>query len=716
MRISKVLAALALLWATPALADWTPVPAVTNLSGDELEQSFTIAIGAAGVGASQDFSVCDRAELSSTTDNATSYTVYQCDATGDRREDCGILASHTPADPLDGKLVSVARNFLKVWTTTYGGAETLTATCTGLEGLAWDDGAGAWARQTGGNSPTRYLATDAPIPCDPGVAVVFLDDSAVGDCDEGGGGSANSVCVCSDGGLGYVSGGGGSGVEVNNLEATDPPTIEDGEIYLGTGSGAGSFTPLATELQTDQEERYATANVLDYGAVCDWVGGRNPNPTDDSVAIQAAIDAVAADEGINALYFPRHCYVGTTQIEWERTVDLVGSAHARAGIVCADGSNVSCIVPISGDVNFAKTSMRNFQVAKAGVCVPEGGQCLGIGQACSGCTNPTDTLGHGIDMTGKFTGESLLFDNVWVSKFPQYGIFIHGSHPFWAQGLNLFGNGIAPADIGSDGIVDSATATTLVTTAGGWTNDEHIGKFVEIMTGTGVGMIRLITGNDANSVTVASWTASGGLTPVAGDTFEIDYGGGLMVRGGGGFPIRGCSVNNISGDGNEPALVTVHSGNLHSNSDYCSFYNLKSEPGGVGAQRFGMYLLHTNIGVYLNGISMTPNSPLAGSSSVRIAGNSIPEFSFDNISTSEANTDGVLSTMGLDNAADRFSIDRIHSGKFPERLELERRSVEHFSCTETYEGNSYYNTVDNEWCFCDGTNWVEMSDPTTTCS
>ena len=60
--------------------------------------------------------------------------------------------------------------------------------------------------------------------------------------------------------------------ETNDLEATDPPTIEDTEVYIGTGSGTGAFAPLsgdATMANTgavtvaDNSHNHTESNISD---------------------------------------------------------------------------------------------------------------------------------------------------------------------------------------------------------------------------------------------------------------------------------------------------------------------------------------------------------------------------------------------------------------------------------------------------------------------
>ena len=57
----------------------------------------------------------------------------------------------------------------------------------------------------------------------------------------------------------------------------------------------------------------------------------------------------------------------------------------------------------------------------------------------------------------------------------------------------------------SEASPSGACSQTTLVDAGTWTADEQIGKYVCIVRGQGAGQVRLITDNDANTLTVASW-------------------------------------------------------------------------------------------------------------------------------------------------------------------------------------------------------------------
>lgn len=68
------------------------------------------------------------------------------------------------------------------------------------------------------------------------------------------------------------------------------------------------------------------------------------------------------------------------------------------------------------------------------------------------------------------------------------------------------------------GTVTSATGTTIDCTGKGWTSSQWINYQVRITGGLGIGQVRVITANDSDTLTVATWTT----TPDATSTFVIE--------------------------------------------------------------------------------------------------------------------------------------------------------------------------------------------------
>jgi len=58
------------------------------------------------------------------------------------------------------------------------------------------------------------------------------------------------------------------------------------------------------------------------------------------------------------------------------------------------------------------------------------------------------------------------------------------------------------------GTATAGAATTITDTGQTWTVDLYIGYWVHIVSGTGSGQVRIITDNDATSLTVATWTTN----------------------------------------------------------------------------------------------------------------------------------------------------------------------------------------------------------------
>lgn len=66
------------------------------------------------------------------------------------------------------------------------------------------------------------------------------------------------------------------------------------------------------------------------------------------------------------------------------------------------------------------------------------------------------------------------------------------------------------------GVATGGTTTTLADTSRAWTANQWVGYYVQTVSGTGAGQLRLITANTATSLTVATWTA-----PAAGTGYYI---------------------------------------------------------------------------------------------------------------------------------------------------------------------------------------------------
>ncbi len=66
----------------------------------------------------------------------------------------------------------------------------------------------------------------------------------------------------------------------------------------------------------------------------------------------------------------------------------------------------------------------------------------------------------------------------------------------------------------SGGFATSSTNTTLVDNTKSWTSSQWINLQIRIVAGIGAGQIRVITANDATSVTVAAWTVNPDVTSI----------------------------------------------------------------------------------------------------------------------------------------------------------------------------------------------------------
>jgi len=471
------------------------------------------------------------------------------------------------------------------------------------------------------------------------------------------------------------------------------------------------------------EERFNTINVLDHGAACDFLF-QGDTPTDDAVAIQAAIDA-AANSGstgpLKQVYFPGKCYT-TATIDWPANIKLIGGRHRTGGIYCADNIG-NCIEVTSPDGTAQQTTMENFTVQGLGVCVPEGGVCHTTSGACTSCdrTTAVGTAGSGINFRTNtiVAGEGPTFNNVWVQDFPEFGIDFYGSHPMWAQGLNIWRNGWADPDQGDGaGTITSSTDTVMTDSEASWTDDEHIGKYLYILTGAAAGQIHGINDNDATTITVSEFSTFGGSTPTTADTYKIDYGGGIHVKASGSGVYAGCSFRNTSGDNNDPALIVV-SGTGVGGGSQCTFFNTKSEPASTGRQLYAFDFRDVRGPMSIYGVTHSggPGGPLAGSAAIHITGPfGADELHIEDVTIAEAQIENYI-VFDINDDAKRWVVDFPLRGHFPNNLTTNPRASPPFTCTVEVKGNPYYDTDLEYECICNGSAWKPVSDPAgTTCS
>ena len=543
----------------------------------------------------------------------------------------------------------------------------------------------------------HYNVADLPATCVADTDMVIVDDSTtVGGCSVGGG-AEPGICICNTAGTGF-------------------------EPVTGTGNDS----------QTDHEERYGIANVLDYGAACDlFENAGTANVTDDAVEIQAAIDAVKADSTLSNLFFPRACFT-TVTIDWEKGVNLIGTntggrsalqnGQPSGGIYCGRGMNDDCIVTVNAADDFHHTRMLDFTVSKTKYCSENPTHpCLSSGGGCT-CTDSDDTLGSGI-VFNDYLGEGTGLEAVWVNGFPEFGLEINQG----IQGnghmamLSIWGNGQAPPITGTATVLSGANDLTDTGNFTGLTLD---GWFVRTTGGTGSGQTRRISSNTDDVLSIpTTWT-----TNVDTDTtYEVDHGGGILLDNTN--VIAACSIDGVSGDGNAPALIVVAegSGGEHAGSGpMCVIRNIKSEYGAsvTYKQRNALRLINNGMRVRLEGVRHTDITPWGGAI-IYFEGKGSPrevEYSALGMVTGGRSDYVVIDTSGVDTTATQISIlgdsTPTHEGSIPNDMRFHPLSTPPFACNGAlWRGNRYYNIDINEECICNGSAWKPVSDPAgTTCT
>lgn len=108
-----------------------------------------------------------------------------------------------------------------------------------------------------------------------------------------------------------------------------------------------------------------------------------------------------------------------------------------------------------------------------------------------------------------------------------------------------------PLDTGV--VTTGSGTTTLIDSAKSWTVNGLAGCIVRVMTGTGIGQMRVIASNTSNTLTVATWTA-----PAAADTYAIYHPISPVVVGSGTAGTAAGGVLTVQGVASmTPILATV---------------------------------------------------------------------------------------------------------------------------------------------------------------
>lgn len=170
-------------------------------------------------------------------------------------------------------------------------------------------------------------------------------------------------------------------------------------------------------------------DVVDYGATGDGA-------TDDTAAIQAAIDAASAVGG--TVFFPIGRYVISSSIELKIGVNLIGSSVSTNNgteLYLADGSDTDMII---SDTDQTGTGFHHWSTIK---------------NIYLRGNTANNASGNGIHVTGR-TGEGFKLENMQIVDCAENGILLsRGTVPFYGENLHLFANdgaGIKIAAAGGD--------------------------------------------------------------------------------------------------------------------------------------------------------------------------------------------------------------------------------------------------------------------------
>lgn len=231
-------------------------------------------------------------------------------------------------------------------------------------------------------------------------------------------------------------------------------------------------------------------------------GGTGDGVTNNTTALQAAVDALTAGGG--TIYMPAGTYLCSTSIAWKSNVNLVGDGMGKTIIQLADGAQIEATgtpeAPIS-DCSFRdftvdgsahtdwykgfffiyclRLTYTRVKVQNTGAtgfgndymvdCLYD--SCIADDCGTSGTIETAGCSGFGIG-TGKYEKENTRLVNCTATGNKRYGAFFEkqesGVGNYFSQGCEISGgtfdsNQWGVGDCGVDGlIVDSATVTNNI--------------------------------------------------------------------------------------------------------------------------------------------------------------------------------------------------------------------------------------------------------------
>lgn len=150
--------------------------------------------------------------------------------------------------------------------------------------------------------------------------------------------------------------------------------------------------------------------------------------TDDTTAIQAAIDACNSADTGGVVYFPPGTYM-VSQLTWPNGVNLVGCGTKKNAGSAIVGSNLKQISGTNDDMIVSASAIDGSWMESASIRY----------MRFTGA--PGATAGSGLKMNAR-TGEAWRLESTWFEDFAEHGVELaRGFQPMYIEDIHLYRNG-----------------------------------------------------------------------------------------------------------------------------------------------------------------------------------------------------------------------------------------------------------------------------------